>query len=76
MLDALKDIPGLVGVELAISGDVSRLEMERISQLKNVELVVLNNGLAGCRVDWNSSENPQAKSPAGPGADEDRGFPG
>lgn len=45
VLDALKDIPGLVGVELAISGDVSRLEMERISQLKNVELVVLNNGL-------------------------------
>jgi len=45
VLDALEEIPGLVGVELAISDNVSTSELERVAQLENVELVVLNDGL-------------------------------
>lgn len=44
VLDALEEIPGDVGLEMAISDDVSTSELERIAQLQNVELLVLNSG--------------------------------
>ncbi|HBE67399.1 MAG TPA: hypothetical protein DDW52_04545 [Planctomycetaceae bacterium] len=45
VLDALEKVPLLVGLELAISAEVSSAVLGRIANLRNVELVVLNEGL-------------------------------
>lgn len=45
VLDALENFPGLVGLELTISDDVSSSDLARVGTLKSVELIVLNDGL-------------------------------
>jgi len=40
----LNEIPGLVGVEFVVAGDVTSPDLEHLSQLKTIELIVLNGG--------------------------------
>jgi len=40
----LNEIPGLVGVEIVVAGDVTTPDLEHLSHLKTIELIVLNGG--------------------------------
>lgn len=61
VLDALERIPGLVGLEMAISADVSVADLNRVANLEKVELVVLNNGILNANLVGLLAQLPNVK---------------
>ena len=45
VVDALEELEGLVGLELEIANDVRQSDLERVFGLRNLESIVLNDGV-------------------------------
>ena len=50
VVDALEGLEGLVGLELEIANDVRQSDLERVFSLRNLESIVLNDGVLNAEV--------------------------